>query len=165
MELIEISLRLQPYIQNSQLEIFCIGKINDNSIELPSNIKLIGNENGLSREEYEKSINALDYILYLYPIHSYKLTASGAIMDAIKLERPIISLKNDFFSYLFQDSCPGYLTGSTDELISTIEKIIHTKTTPNFQKEFTKVKHKIDIKTNTILLMEQINDIIKDNSK
>ncbi len=160
MELIEVSLRLQPYIQSSQLEIFCIGKINDKNVKLPSNIQLIGSKNGLSREEYEKCINKLNYILYLYPTHSYKLTASGAIMDAIKSERPIISLKNDFFSYLLHNSCPGFLEDSIDELIHTIEKIIQNKSIPNFQKEFSETKHKIDIRTNAILLEKQINDLI-----
>ncbi len=56
----------------------------------------------LSQEIYNERISRLDYILFLYSPKSYRITASGAVMDAINLKKPIIALKNDYFCYLFE---------------------------------------------------------------
>lgn len=56
----------------------------------------------LSQKIYNERISRLDYILFLYSPNSYRITASGAVMDAINLKKPIIALKNDYFCYMFE---------------------------------------------------------------
>lgn len=71
----------------------------------------------LMREELEERVENLDFIIYLYPNDSYKLMASGAILDSINMKKPIISLKNDYFSYLFNKFGHfGYLFSSVEEM-------------------------------------------------
>ena len=48
-----------------------------------------GTENRfIPRERFEQETAALDYVLFAYDPGSYRLTASGAILDALNLGRP-----------------------------------------------------------------------------
>lgn len=78
----------------------------------------------IPRAQFEIEIAKLDFILFLYPIDSYKMIASGAIFDAIRMEKPIIAIRNDYFNYLFEKFAPfGYLADSKEELVDIIKKI------------------------------------------
>jgi len=60
----------------------------------------------------------------LYPNSSYELIASGAVLDAINIKKPILALKNNYFNYLFDKfGAFGYLAESVQELILIIETI------------------------------------------
>lgn len=75
----------------------------------------------LSREELAARIGKLDYALFLYPPEEYELTASGSILDAVNYEKPILSLRNDYFSYLFEKfGAFGVLFDSIDEMIAAL---------------------------------------------
>lgn len=75
----------------------------------------------LSREELAARIGKLDYALFLYPPEEYELTASGSILDAVNYEKPILSLRNDYFSYLFEKfGAFGVLFDSVDEMIAAL---------------------------------------------
>lgn len=77
----------------------------------------------LSRAEFNSRIDKLDYILFLYPKDSYKLIASGAIMDSIARCRPIISTNNDYFSYLSNKFGKfGLLLDSVEQMADYIEE-------------------------------------------
>ncbi len=110
-----------------------------NSLKLDVNITIIGRINThqedeflkyhnikvtwgyLERSEMETKIKSLDYVLYFYPQDSYRLIASGAVFDAIKFNLPIISFKNDYFSYLFKKlDYPGFLTDNIEEMVDII---------------------------------------------
>jgi hypothetical protein len=55
----------------------------------------------------------------------YKYLASGAVLDAINAEIPVIALKNDYFKYLFSRFGPfGYLVDSIDDIANVIREII-----------------------------------------
>lgn len=74
--------------------------------------------------QYGNYVNKMDYILFTYPIDSYKLTASGAILEAIWWQKPIIALKNEYFNYLFSKYGElGILCDSVDELAKIIINI------------------------------------------
>lgn len=78
----------------------------------------------LEDEEFAERIDRLDYILFLYPPDSYRMIASGAVMDAVEKARPILSLRNDYFTYLFSKyGAFGLLAEDTEELIGMIERI------------------------------------------
>lgn len=72
----------------------------------------------ISQEIYKKLIEELDYILILYPINSYKLTASGVYFDCIKFNKPLLGLRNEYFEYMFKKYGEiGKLFDSVDEII------------------------------------------------
>ncbi|MDE5944140.1 MAG: hypothetical protein K2G93_00945 [Rikenella sp.] len=78
----------------------------------------------LEDEEFRERIERLDYILFLYPTDSYRMIASGAVMDAVDKARPIVSLRNDYFSYLFNKYGNfGFLAEDTSHLLHLIEQL------------------------------------------
>ena len=84
------------------------------------------NETGrlLPFEEYNRFINKMDILLFLYDKGSYKLTASGAILEAIWNQKPIIALHNYYFDYIFEKFGDlGFLCDSIDELVNKINEI------------------------------------------
>lgn len=81
----------------------------------------------LPREELERRIAELDYVLYFYYPDSYRLIASGAIFDAVAARRPVLALRNDFFDYLF---CKfgdfGYLEPTPEAMAARAEELART---------------------------------------
>lgn len=78
----------------------------------------------LERDELNQRIDQLSYIIFLYSSSSYKLTASGAIMDAISRKRPIIAIRNDYFEYLFgKYGSFGFLVDSVDEMVDLLNRL------------------------------------------
>lgn len=70
---------------------------------------------------YNAYIKSMDALLLLYDIDTYKLTASGAILEAIWNEKPIIALKNNYFCYLFNKyGNMGVLCNDIDELSQVV---------------------------------------------
>lgn len=112
---------------NSEVEIRVIGSLSgfkkqlvEAGISIPDGI----GDRFLSRQEMYDQISQLDYALYLFPREGYRFTASGSVFDAIDCERPIISLRNDYFDGMFKVCGDfGYLEENLDELVSRIERL------------------------------------------
>lgn len=69
-----------------------------------------------------KKVSHLDYILYFYTSETYRLTASGALLDAIRFRKPVIALRNEYFEYFFKKFGElGYLVNSVDEMADLIK--------------------------------------------
>ena len=97
-------------------------------------INTLTNGGFLSREDYDRNISELDYILFFYDNRNYKVTASGAIMDAISHGIPIISLGNDYFEYIFEKfGSFGFLKTSVDEIVKLLSCIIEDNIVASFQ--------------------------------
>lgn len=117
--------KLYHLIEKSKVRFSITGRIfydmniiNSMNIDLPNN----KGANAIDREELEKRIQELDIILFFYPKDSYKLIASGAIMDAISMKKPILAIKNSYFSYIFEKfGAFGFLVDSVEEMAKTIE--------------------------------------------
>lgn len=76
----------------------------------------------LSRKEFEDRISSCDCILFFYPPTSYKLIASGTILDAISMRKPVLALRNDFFEYIInRANYPAILCDNIDEMIEIIQ--------------------------------------------
>ena len=108
-----------------------IGNTTDHIEELEKkNIIIKGKNHYLDRKEFERLISKIDYALYFYSSDKYKLTASGAIFDAINARKPIIALENNYFRYLFQKyGAIGYLCKNIDEMAVVINNIGKEKKT------------------------------------
>ena len=111
------------YTKNcSRIQLQHIGRILDCSID-KSLIDIPFNSSGLiPRELYLDAVKKLDFVLFLYPVDSYKLTASGAVFDAFQCEKPIIALQNDFFAYLFKKcNAIGYMCKNIDQIKDVLD--------------------------------------------
>lgn len=111
--------------KNINIKISHVGKILGELENLKKNgIITLNTNTELPRKKYNQLITELDYILFFYPQTSYKITASGAIMDAIALKKPIIALKNDYFEYIFNKFGKfGYLVDSIDEMYEVVQNL------------------------------------------
>lgn len=157
--LIELSIRLQDVIRENLLEIYSIGKVNDKDVELVDTIRWIGSEKGLPRNEFEQYIKQLSYILYLYPTDSYKFTASGALMDAVKMGKPIIALHNDYFNHMLSNNPIGYLGDSIDDIEYLIRQIISGSLKDDFSDGFKLLRNKVSIDNNIVLLKKELERV------
>lgn len=158
--LITLSLKLKDLISSQKLELFHIGKTYAPKEDFTKEINWIGKGNFLSRQEFENQIQKLDYLLYLYPTNSYSLTASGAIMDAIRYHKPIIALHNDYFDYLMKEHAIGYMGNTIEDLELIIRQIISGKLYYKFNKEIGLLSEKVSIENNTILLKKELDKIL-----
>lgn len=164
-ELLLLSSKLKDLKIERKLELYHIGKVyTDEKTELVHEICWIGETSGLGREEFEKQIQQLDYLLFMYPCDSYKFTASGAILDAVKLNKPIIALHNDFFDYLMGMHPIGYMQNTLEGLEQVIRKIVNGELNNNFDQEFNLLSKKVSIENNTVLFKEELNKIFGNES-
>lgn len=111
--------------QNENIKFYHIGRLYNNvNIDYSVVNVPLRTESLIPRNEFLLEISKLDFILFLYPKDSYRLTASGAIFDAFLVGKPILALENDYFSYLFKKAGNvGFLCNDKDQLISTIKKL------------------------------------------
>lgn len=120
---------LKKYIEKGSLELRIIGKISNDIIPYLNKDVIYSDDcNLLNEKEYEEKIKEIDYSIYFYEKNSYKFTCSGALIDSIKFEKPMLAYKNDFFSYYFDEvGQMGYLLNSYDELKEKIIELIENK--------------------------------------
>jgi hypothetical protein len=122
---VEFVNKMNAHIRKS-LDISVIGAIyEDVNLLKDLEIEVVSENNALlSRDEFNSRIKQLDYILFFYPRESYRITASGAIFDAICYEKPILALKNDYFEYVFKKfGSFGFLFEDINEMIYKIQDI------------------------------------------
>lgn len=90
-----------------------------------NNIKVPSPYVPLSYEDYNNYIDNTDYIIYLANEGSYHLRASGSFLDAMAHLKPIIAIRNPFFSYYFDKYGDiGYLCKDFDEVSRIVLEII-----------------------------------------
>lgn len=103
----------------------------------------------ISKELRDSLEEQTDYNIYTYNSDGYKLTASGAFMDAVNFEKPIIAIKNDFFEYYFNKyGNIGYLCDSIDDMVEIILQIVNKPPKDEYiiqQKNIKILKREIDI--------------------
>lgn len=120
-----LSEELESEIKDNKLIVQHIGTIsNDLYKENYSNVNIIGGAKMLNRAQFDSYLSKITYALFFYGNEMYKLTASGALLDAISYEKPIIAIRNDYFSYYFTKlGNIGYLVDNIEEMVALIRKI------------------------------------------
>lgn len=137
----DVFLRIAKHFKgNSKVEFRIIGNTSGQCEKLEEAGVIIPDGVGdffISRELMYDCICDLDYILYCFPPDGYKYTASGTVFDAIDCERPILAIRNDYFSGLFKVCGEfGYLEEDYDCLVSRIEWLMS-----NRNKDIWNMKH------------------------
>lgn len=86
----------------------------------------------------------MDLLLLLYDKDSYKLTASGAVLEAIWDCKPIIALENYYFRYLFNKFGDlGILCDSLEDLTKYINSIQASNVIDTYNKTLQKAKEQL----------------------
>ncbi|MCM1022270.1 MAG: glycosyltransferase [Muribaculum sp.] len=115
-EIVEIA-RLLSDVNN--LKICIVGSVQgDTELFIKAGIQLpLHPEKPMSTADFERAISQLDFVLLLYPTDTYRLIASGAVLEALRFRKPIIAYRTDYFDYLFKKFGPfGYLADSRAEI-------------------------------------------------
>lgn len=121
----------------------------ESGVSLPAKV-----DEPLPYESFLREVDTLDFILYFYSSDKYRLTASGALLDAIRFRKPVIALRNDYFEYFFNKFGElGYLVDSVEEMA---ELIIRSE---NLNKEFK--FDEIEKKLSVERLQDRFDEIIK----
>lgn len=146
-EFIKLSQYLKTSIQQGIIEFHVIGKHSYNIENYPQLCFLAKPNTSIPTKEYNDAIQKLDFILFFYNENQYRLTASGAVFDAINHNKPIIALKNSYFNHVFSYGKVGYLCENIEEMKDIIKDVVDKKNV-NFdlQIEFEKIKSIFDWK-------------------
>ena len=83
------------------VKVYSLSKFYGRPHEIHNIINLNKDGNHLERGEYDRIISDMDVLYYPYPSDSYRLSASGAIYEAIVKGIPILAEENTYFQWLF----------------------------------------------------------------
>lgn len=110
-------------IHNERIRVYSLSYISKH-ISKPCFVELNKTGKLLPFNEYNNYVRQMDILSLLYTAGSYKLTASGAALEAIWNEKPIFAIKNDYLEYLFEKFGPlGYLANDVTELVEKCDTI------------------------------------------
>lgn len=161
-ELLQLAKILKEKELSGSIHLSITGKIDFDStllqaegISLPSN----HGKTMVSEQELKARVDRLDFVLYFYSSETYRLTASGAIFDAINRRRPIIALRNDYFEYIFAKfGSFGYLVDSVSEMAALLERIV-TGIEKQVDYDFEHMQNLLSTQNNTKVFAAQLLSI------
>lgn len=126
-----------------QVEISIVGKVDSRVDEIVNSGIVVSKERNyfLTRNEMYDLIKKLDCILFLYPGDGYKITASGALFDAIACGISVLALKNDYFEYFFKKfGSVGCLVETYEDFEKEIKEMIEGK---RYNVDFSDLKQQL----------------------
>ena len=115
--------KLIPMIDNTDVKVFSLSTLSEH---IYSDFFEELNKTGkrMPFEQYSGYVKQMDAYLLMYDLGSYKMTASGALLEAIWNERPIFALRNVYFEYMFEKfGALGMLADSVEELANVINSL------------------------------------------
>lgn len=143
-------------IDNERIRVYSLSYISKH-ISNPGFVELNKTGKLLPFNEYNNYVRQMDILSLLYTAGSYKLTASGAALEAIWNEKPIFAIKNDYLEYLFEKFGPlGYLANDVTELVEKCDTINYT-TMLKYIANIQKAKKKLLPKSVELQLTQIIN--------
>jgi glycosyltransferase involved in cell wall biosynthesis len=79
----------------------------------------------MSRPDFLKAVSSLHFIVLPHQAASYTFAASGILLDAIALEKPVIASRIPIFEEMFKKHGDiGYLFDNTAELLDIVGRIV-----------------------------------------
>lgn len=136
-------LELSEKIESDKVELVVVGRVMEHiNFDSYPNIRFLTKGSGfIPRDEYEKEIAGLDYVLFLYPKDSYRFIASGAVFDAIDMRKPIIGIMNNYFSSILK--CPiGYMSEDLPGVFRTIKNMVEDR--EHYIKEYSELLNNME---------------------
>jgi hypothetical protein len=99
-------------------------------------VRFVTREGWTDRDAFERELEALDFVVFLYRRDTYRLTASGALMDAFAFAKPLLSLRNPYFEHCFELMGDiGYLCDSIDELRDRMVELVRNPDPQRFLRQ------------------------------
>ncbi|GHU02619.1 hypothetical protein FACS1894147_04880 [Spirochaetia bacterium] len=131
---ITIAKMFSEEILNGRIAFSIVGSVDINRNEIKEEkIDIPLNRSNLSRKEFENEIANLDYVVFFYNKDRYRYTASGPFFDALNFEKPIISLRNEYFEYMFNKyGAFGILVDSIEEMGIYIRDLLKNRAVLQF---------------------------------
>lgn len=122
-----------------QVKLYNISTTSVDISRLGNIINLNQQNKHFGREDYDRIIEKMDMLFYPYPANSYRLSASGAVFEAIVKRKPILAMENPYFKWLFEKfGTLGYLFTDYAELESCFKDIetngLNTEVLDNLSK-------------------------------
>jgi glycosyltransferase involved in cell wall biosynthesis len=80
---------------------------------------------GLSRDEYVRRVHGLHFVCLPYRGSHYELSASGVLLDAIALLKPIVALPSPTIREIFsREPSAGYLCDTPEQLVDVVSTLV-----------------------------------------
>lgn len=147
----------------SNVEFVYIGQFVDRSMRSLENdsVLLPSRDEPLEQSTYQSYFLKSDFLVFFYPKDSYKLIFSGVFMDAVKFEKPIIAIKNEFFSYYFKKyGTLGWLCEDYQEVRDLVVRLttsISQSELDAISKNFQKIKSELSIDKQASIFRELLD--------
>jgi hypothetical protein len=112
---------MEHEILENKVVIKIIGKV---TCEIPEKYRNLISfyDRSLTKEEFEKDVAHLDFVISFLSESYYRATPSGVFFDCIKWEIPILSLNNPFINYYFSKyDKVGEIFTNTPEMVEFIK--------------------------------------------
>lgn len=122
-------------------------------------VNYLSTEIMLDQATYQQQCLQAHYALFFYDESSYTLTSSGAIIDAIAYQLPILALDSPAFdAILSAASFPGKLYNNFDSLQQGIRELVqnHPQEYTQFQESFVVLQHHYSIEHVARLMNSQV---------
>ena len=127
---------------DSNSRFMIIGKYHPvTNASIGSNVCICGKNGFIEKDEFDELIKETTYACYPYPTNSYRLTASGAVLDAIRFLKPIIYIANDYFDSIFEGAGNiGYRCKNEAEFIRIIQELDNSDRTIEYKNQVENLK-------------------------
>ncbi len=146
-------------LNNPDVNIYSISVVNG-SIISPRFVELNQTGKLLPAAEYASYASKMDALILLYKLGSYRLTASGAILEAIWNEKPVFAIENEYFKYLFDKfGALGKLFRSAEDL-SDYLNTLDVASLKDYSGNLKKAKHAL----HPMQIKEQMLRVINSNN-
>ncbi len=142
---------------HSQVRFSVIGTVQGDAAQLRSAGIVLPAEPSrpVPEPEFSEAVGALDFILLLYPADTYRLIASGAVLEALRFGKPVIAYRTAYFEYLFRKfGAFGYLVDTRDEMIDVLKR---TKTLSR-DFPFSKIASQLSVEAISPALLKIVAD-------
>lgn len=125
---------------NSESELWVVGRCLLENVDTNDKINILSKDNNfLTLDTFNHYISKLTYACFPYPNNCYQLTASGAVLDAVRYLKPIVYIKNEYFDGIFKDAGDiGYRCNDAIEFCNVIKELDEN---PNMERYHAQVKN------------------------
>ncbi len=95
-----------------------------------------GDARHLTRDEYERRVAAVHYAVMPYRADHYRLVGSGSVLDALAFGKPIIALRNDLLTAVFDElGDVGLLVDDLDALHDAIAGVVREPPVERYRRQ------------------------------
>ncbi len=117
---------LKDIVGNKNLKFKILGKSMKDILPFQNNnVEYTYQKVMIPKDEYQRDIQLLRYIIFFYDNNFYSLSPSGVFFDAVEFEKPIIALKSDLFIYYFERfGNIGYLCDSVEDMGILLRELV-----------------------------------------